>query len=254
MAQVPDPDDILRQIDVNNVAECATELNRLLKKRRTFKSTFTMANNTLISFINASQGENDQFDRSVDTMNAMRRARETLELRYTRLERCISRMMDLTTVDDTLAAIEKDFEKYNNKYLATIQGMGNLMIAMSPPQPAQAAQGIGPAQSLRPIQALKPSFTLSFDSSPTELAAWIAQFKAYYEASKFETLPIPQQQAFMRHCLHPDVWTAIQQNITEETQVFKDPLHLDEDSCENFIENAFQIRYPLIMRRYRFFT
>ena len=139
MAQVPDPDDILRQIDVNNVAECATELNRLLRKRRTFKSTFTMANNTLISFINASQGENDQFDRSVDTMNAMRRARETLELRYTRLERCISRMMDLTNVDETLTAIEKDFEKYNNKYLATIQGMGNLMIAMSPPQLAQAA-------------------------------------------------------------------------------------------------------------------
>ena len=53
-------------------------------------------------------------------MNAMRHARETLELRYTRLERCISRMMDLTTVDDTLAAIEKDFVKYNNKYVTTI--------------------------------------------------------------------------------------------------------------------------------------
>ena len=36
MAQVPDPDDILRQIDVNNVAECATELNKLLRKHRTF--------------------------------------------------------------------------------------------------------------------------------------------------------------------------------------------------------------------------
>ena len=29
MAQVPDPDDILRQIDVNNVAECATHTGSL---------------------------------------------------------------------------------------------------------------------------------------------------------------------------------------------------------------------------------
>ena len=59
------------------------------------------------------------------------------------------------------------------------------MIAMSPLQQAQAAQGVGPAQFLRLIKVLKPSFALLFDSSLKELAAWTAQFKAYYEASKF---------------------------------------------------------------------
>ena len=38
------------------------------------------------------------------------------------------------------------------------------------------------------------------------------------------------------------------------TRVFKNDLALDEESCQKFIEDAFQIRYPLLMRRYRFFT
>ena len=58
----------------------------------------------------------------------------------------------------------------------------------------------------------------------------------------------------MRQGLHPELWTAIQQNLTPETYIFKDPLYPEDDSCEKFIEEAFQIRYPLIMRRYRFFT
>ena len=167
-AQVPDPDDMLRQIDIDNAAECATEFNRLLRKRRTFKATFTQAYNTLVNYISAARGENNQFDRSVDTMNAMRRAKEKLELRFDRLEKCLSRMMDLTTVEADLETLEKDIDKYSTKHLQSIQAMGSLMIAMTPQQPAQ---GVGPVQSLRPIDALKPSFTLSFDSSPTELAA-----------------------------------------------------------------------------------
>ena len=82
----------------------------------------------------------------------------------------------------------------------------------------------------------------------------MAQFKAYYEASRLHTLPTEQQQAFLRQGVHPDVWIAIQQKINMTTRIFKNALELDDDSCEKFIEDAFQIRYPLIMRRYRFFT
>ena len=82
----------------------------------------------------------------------------------------------------------------------------------------------------------------------------MAQFKAYYEASRLHTLPTEQQQAFLRQGVHPDVWIAIQQKINMTTRIFKNASELDDDSCEKFIEDAFQIRYPLIMRRYRFFT
>ena len=35
--------------------------------------------------------------------------------------------------------------------------------------------------------------------------------------------------------------------------VFRNPAHPHEDSCESIIEEAFQVRYPLIMRRFNFF-
>ena len=109
-------------------------------------------------------------------------------------------------------------------------------------------------QHLKPIQALKPSFILSFDHSPTELAAWVLQFRSYFDASRLNALPVPQQQAFLRQGLNPDVWTAIKHKVNNETAVFRNPLNLEEDSCEQFVEEAFQIRYPLNMRRYKFFT
>ena len=82
----------------------------------------------------------------------------------------------------------------------------------------------------------------------------MVQFKAYYEASRLHVLPVEQQQAFLRQGLDPDAWIAIQQQLDLTTKIFKNALELEEDSCEKFIEDAFQIWYPLIMRRYRFFT
>ena len=65
-------------------------------------------------------------------------------------------------------------------------------------------QGAGGAGlNVRPVEALKPSFSLSFDNSPTELSTWLAQFKSYFEASRLHTLPLDQQQAFLRQGLAP---------------------------------------------------
>ena len=108
--------------------------------------------------------------------------------------------------------------------------------------------------NLRPVEALKPSFSLSFDNSPTELSTWLSQFRSYYEASRLHTLDLGQQQAFLRSNLGSDVWTVIKQKINIETEIFHNSLDPEWDSCEMFIEEAFQVRYPLIMRRYRFFT
>merc|ERR1712015_131654 len=118
------------------------------------------------------------------------------------------------------------------------------MIELQPPYQGANVNDSDQAQHLKPVQALKPSFILSFDNSPTELAAWGLQFLSYFDASKLNNLPVPQQQAFLRQGLNPDVWTAIQHKINNETPVFRNPLDLEEDSCEKYVEEAFQIRYP----------
>ena len=101
------------------------------------------------------------------------------------------------------------------------------MIDMIPKEVPQQGQAGGANQNLKPIEALKPSYTLSFENSPTELGAWMVQFKAYYEASRLHVLPVEQQQAFLHQGLDPDVWIAIQQQLDMTTRIFKNALELE---------------------------
>ena len=252
MPQSPQKDDIFRVIDEDKPDECQAEVTRLVPKLRALKSHHTAACNILGNLITATRGKDNIFDRSPGTQDALERARQKLELRYEKLERCLNRMISLSPVEKDNEELLAEWAKIQDKYTGLIQARGQLMIDMLPPK--QQDQAGGATHNVKPIEALKPSFTLSFDNSPTELAAWMAQFKAYYEASRLHVLPVQQQQAFLRQGLHPDVWIAIQQQLDMTTRIFKNALELDEDSCEKFIEDAFQIRYPLIMRRYRFFT
>ena len=98
------------------------------------------------------------------------------------------------------------------------------MIDMLPKPASQQGHAGAANQNLKPIDALKPSFTLDFENSPTELATWMAQFKAYYEASRLHVLPVEQQQAFLRQGVHPDVWIAIQQKINMKNDRLGDRL------------------------------
>ena len=259
MSQVPDPDDIFREIDETNFEQRKAELDRLAYKLRTLKGHHTTAYNILDNLIKATRGANNTFDASTGNQNAIERAREKLELRFEKLERCHNRMLSISRYIETADGgsfpdmIEEKFNEIQEKYSSIIAARGQLMIDMLPRQAPQSQAG-GAHQNLKPIEALKPSFTLDFENSPTELAAWMAQFKAYYEASRLHVLPVQQQQAFLRQGVQPDVWIAIQQKINLTTNIFKNALDLDGESCEKYIEDAFQIRYPLIMRRYRFFT
>ena len=254
------PDDIFRTIDEENLDQRTAEVDRLIKKLRTLKGHHTSAYNVLSNLIKATRGDDNNFDTSTGNQNAIERAREKLEQRFDKLERCYNRLLSIshglnyTDGRDIPTKLEGDFKQIQDNYGEIIAARGKLMIDMLPKPASQQGHAGAANQNLKPIDALKPSFTLDFENSPTELAAWMAQFKAYYEASRLHVLPVEQQQAFLRQGVHPDVWIAIQQKINMTTRIFKNALELDEDSCEKFIEDAFQIRYPLIMRRYRFFT
>ena len=151
----PDPEDIYRQIDLENEAECTAEVTRLRKKLRGYKTHFTIAFNVLGSLINASQNRNNQFDRSTDTMNAMRRAREKLESRFNKLENCFRRLMELTSENDQLVIYEEGLESCCDKYRQAIQGMGDLMIAMNPQPAPQYAPIAGKLTDLRGFQSYR---------------------------------------------------------------------------------------------------
>ena len=53
MADLEDPDDIIREINEENEDECDTEIERLRKKRRGYKAAFTEIENIITTLITA---------------------------------------------------------------------------------------------------------------------------------------------------------------------------------------------------------
>ena len=249
-----DPDDIIREIDETNADACQDEIDRLTRKRRGYRAAFTEIINNIGHLINTTRGANGALDRSESNKSALQRSRDKLELRYEKLQKLNNRQLTLAEDDGDEEGYQQNIDETATRYNEQITALGKLMIELQPPYQGANVNDGDQAQHLKPVQALKPSFILSFDNSPTELAAWGLQFRSYFDASRLRHLPASQQQAFLRQGLNPDVWTAIQHKMNNDTRVFRNPLDLDEVSCEEFIEDAFQIRYPLIMRRYKFFT
>ena len=88
-------DDIIRQIDESVVADCASEIERLKKKRRGFKAAFTQILNVIDKLIQASTGPDNKINKSESNRLAIERAFEKLELRYEKLEKVNYRILTL---------------------------------------------------------------------------------------------------------------------------------------------------------------
>ena len=80
-----DPDDIFRDIDLDNQDDVNEENIRLVKKRKAYRSNFTLSVNSTNNLITASRGENGTIDKSQANKEALLRAREKLEVRYEKL-------------------------------------------------------------------------------------------------------------------------------------------------------------------------
>ena len=239
----PDQDDIIRVIDEDSEEECAAEITRLKRKRKGYRAAFTEIQNIIDRLITASRGPDNKLNRSEDNRFALQRASEKLEQRYEKLQKLNQRILSINFVEEDDAAYQDAIDVALNLYTQRIDNLGALRIAMLPNPNQQwaggAGAGIGAGLNLRTVEALKPSFSMSFDNSPTELSTWLSQFKSYFEASRLHTVPLDQQQAFLRSNLASDVWTVIKQKINNDTRVFHNSLDPDEESCERVIEEAF---------------
>ena len=247
-------DDIIREINETVEAECATEIERLKRKRRGFKAAFTQILNVVDKLIQASLGPNNKINRSESNRLTIERAFDKLEQRYEKLEKVNYRILSINQVPDDEAGYQEAIEANTTAYTEKIEAFGLFKIAILTNQNQQGIVNDGQNINIKTVTDLKPSYSLSFDNTPMELSTWIACFKAYFEASRLHTLPLDQQQAFLRQYLNPNVWTAIKQHVNIDTRIFNNPLDPDEESCESIIEDAFQVHYPLIMRRHKFFT
>ena len=168
------PDDIFRAIDEENLDQRKAEVDRLIKKLRSLKGHHTSAYYVLSNLITATRGDDNNFDTSTGNQNAIEHAREKLEQRFDKLERCYNRLLSIshglnyTDGRDIPTKLEGDFKQIQDNYGEIIAARGKLMIDMLPKPASQQGHAGAANQNLKPIDALKPSFTLDIENSPTD--------------------------------------------------------------------------------------
>ena len=120
----------------------------------------------------------------------------------------------------------------------------------SPAQVVAAGQLGG---QVKVLDSLKP-FVLSKDHIPREFHAWKQQFKAFFSASNLNKLTVAGQQAFFKKQLDSTLLAVLEPLITSTTPVFDDDNMPGTDSCFTHLNNEFMLRYPLVARRFEFFS
>ena len=141
-----DPDEIFRDIDLDNQDDVEEENIRLVKKRKAYRSNFKLSINSIANQITASRFQNGAVNRSQANRESLKRAREKLEVRYERLQALNSRQLEITqdeaegetTVNNvTYAAREAGYYQGNidaaaERYNQIIRDLAQLDEALQP--------------------------------------------------------------------------------------------------------------------------
>ncbi len=106
---------------------------------------------------------------------------------------------------------------------------------------------------LKVQDTLKP-FLITKDSSFQEFQQWIKQLKAFYQASKLDRVDIISQQAFFRKFVSPELISVLESQIGTTTPIFEDSNAPGTDSCIGLLQTEFLLKYPLVARRFKFFS
>jgi hypothetical protein len=103
------------------------------------------------------------------------------------------------------------------------------------------------------LDSLKP-FILSKSHIPREFHAWKQQFKAFFSASNLNKVTVVGQQAFFKKQLDSTLLSVLDPLISTTTPVFDDENMPGTDSCFKHLDNEFMLRYPIVSRRFEFFS
>ena len=79
-------------------------------------------------------------------------------------------------------------------------------------------------------------------------------FKAFYSASNIGSLKTCAQHAFVRRSVDSDLMSVLETQITATTPIFDDENMPGTDSVFSLLNKEFLYRYPLVSRRFSFFS
>ena len=165
-----DPDDIFRDIDLDNQDDVLEENHILVKKRKSYRSNFTLSVNSINNLITASRGDNGALNKSQANKDALQRAREKLEIRYEKLQTLNNRLMIITNdqaqeENDQVYAREEGayqiiIDNTDERYNQVVRDLTTLELELQPyPNWNDNHNHNEQHHHLKPIIALKPEYT-----------------------------------------------------------------------------------------------
>ena len=143
-----------------------------------------------------------------------------------------------------------------NKLFEALSGLDTIAEANATSQPLSLniSHGGAGSEGYLKVQATLKPFVLEKTSSPQQFRQWIEQFKAFYQASKLDSLDIVSQQAFFRKSVSPELISVLESKIGATTPIFEDSNLPGSDSCVGLLEDEYLLRYPIVARRFKFFS
>ena len=157
---------------------------------------------------------------------------------------------------NTRTQVAKSHHECLNRLFEALSELDTIAEANATSQPLSLniSQGGAGSEGYLKIQATLKPFVLEKTSSPQQFRQWIEQFKAFYQASKLDSLDTVSQQAFFRKSVSPELISVLESKIGATTPIFEDSNLPGSDSCVGLLENEFLLRYPLVARRFKFFS
>ena len=157
--------------------------------------------------------------------------------------------LDPTSEQAIIATVDEVQLKYESTSKALIECIVGVQKAISPNALTTRPTTPSTASSSTPkvATALMPE-KLVRDATPGNLTHWVAQFKAFYTASRLHQSTVPEQQAYLLKCLDEDLANIVGLRSTDATPIFG-----KINSCISMLEDKFEETYPLFVRRLQYF-
>ena len=181
---------------------------------------------------------------------------EELEAKEFNLEYDDDRKKRELSYENSRTQVATSYHECLNKLFEALSELDTIAEANATSQPLSLniSQGGAGSEGYLKIQATLKPFLLEKNSSPQQFRQWIAEFKAFYAASKLESLDVKCQQAFFRKSVSPELISVLESKIGATTPIFEDSNLPGSDSCVGLLENEFLLIYPLVAKRFKFFN
>ena len=209
------------------------------------KSHFTRCVNALKSLIPVLENSPTVMvaDEVAEELDRMKVRYERTRALYDKLEPLLQRQDQL----DDMKKRRDDMEAtYNAGRARGFQALAVVRRVQEQQPPPQQGPQQNQRNQVKEATGLRPD-KLTLEHSPAEMRSWVRKLESYFNASRFDLLPVQAQQEYLMNCLGGQLELRMREVFTDDMRI------AGHNGCVEAVKQAFRDKYPLIVRRQAFF-